>query len=95
MFAGRLLFSVARVVADRVSTRSRSSAGLGGRNSFSDQVQFASVQEFPLNFLSGFQPNGRSQGNGKVNVEFWLLPFGTDGLHFEQISCRICWTCHI
>jgi Transposase DDE domain group 1 len=54
---------------DRVLAASCPSLGFGWGNIFSDQVQFASVQQLPLDLLSRFQPDGRSQGNGKVDFD--------------------------
>ena len=82
MFAGRSVVSGPRVAADSVSITARPSPGSGRGYIFSDQVQFASVQKFPLHFLSRLESDGRSQGNRKIDVEFWLLSLGADGLHF-------------
>jgi hypothetical protein len=46
-------------------------------------MKFSPVQEFPLDLLSWFQPDGRGERDWKVNVEFGFLPFGADGLDFE------------
>ena len=70
------------VAFDRVSGFAGALARLGWRGVFSDQVQFASIQEFPLDLFSRFQADGRGQRDGKIDVELGLLPFGADGLHF-------------
>lgn len=58
----------------------------------SDQVQFSSIQQFPLDLFPGLQTDGRGQRDGKVNVEFGFLSLGPDGLDFERIFS---WTFHI
>lgn len=47
----------------------------------SDQMQFAPVQELPLNFLCRLQTDRRRQGQGKADVESGILSSGSDGLH--------------
>jgi hypothetical protein len=51
----------------------------------SKQVEFASVQEFPLDVFAGLEADGRRQRDGEVDVEFWFLSFGSDGLNFEEV----------
>jgi len=57
-------------------------AGFGWGNSFTNQMEFASMEQLPLDLLPGFQPNGRGQGNGKIDVKFRGLALGPNGLHF-------------
>ena len=52
------------------------------RRVFSHQVEFATIQQFPLHLLTRLQPDSRRQRDGKVDVELWILPFGSNGLHF-------------
>ena len=47
-----------------------------------DEAQFASIEQFPLNLFAGLQSDGRSQRNRKIDIEFRGLALGTDGLHF-------------
>jgi len=55
----------------------------GPGNLFSNQVQFASVQQFPLDGFTGFQSDGRGQGQRNVDIKSRLLAFGTNRLHFQ------------
>jgi len=47
-----------------------------------NQMEFSPVQKFPGYFFPRFQADGCRQGERKIDVEFWGLPFGPDGLHF-------------
>ncbi len=49
---------------------------------FSDQVEFPTVQQFPLDLLTRLQADRRCQRDWEIHVEFWVLPFGPNGLHF-------------
>ena len=69
-------------VFDSVSAFAGALARAWWRRNFSHQVQFPTIQEFPLHLLTRLEPNRRRQRDGKVDVEFWLLPFGPNGLHF-------------
>lgn len=57
--------------------------GLGRGGRFPDQMEFPPIQEFPGHFFSRFQADGGGQGQRKIHVEFWGLPFGPDGLYFQ------------
>ena len=46
------------------------------------QVQFRAIEQFPLDFFTGLQADGRRQRQGKIDVEPGLLAFGADGLNF-------------
>lgn len=48
-------------------------------------MEFSPIQQLPSDFLSGVEPDGRSQGQWKVNVEPGLLLSASDRLHFEWI----------
>ena len=80
--AGLFCYPDLEMVADSVSGMFGPSTGFGCGYFCSDQVQFASVQKLPRNFLSRFQANGCRQGKRKINIELWCLAFGTNGLHF-------------
>jgi hypothetical protein len=76
--------------ADRVSRGEVlrwASSGAGRRCVLPHQVEFASIQQFPLYGLARPQPNGRSQGQGEVDVEAGLLALGADGLNLQGIDC--------
>ena len=92
MFAGFADVFGGRVEFDSVSARVRPLAGPGGRRVFPDQMEFSPIQQLPFDFFARLQPNGGGQWNGKIDVEFGFLPFGTNGLHFERIFC---WIFHI
>jgi hypothetical protein len=49
-------------------------------------MQFASVQQFPLNEFTGLQLDGRREGLREVNIEFGRLAFGSDCLNFQWIN---------
>ena len=48
------------------------------------EVQFAAVEQFPLDFLAGFQADGRRQGQREVDIQTGLLALGTDGLNLQK-----------
>ena len=64
--------------------------GLGfGRRSRgveADQVEFAAIEQFPLHLITGLQPDGRSQGQRKADVETRSLTAGADGLNTQGIN---------
>jgi hypothetical protein len=49
-------------------------------------MQFATIQQFPLDLIARFQADGRGQGEGKTDVEPRLLALRTDGLNLERIG---------
>lgn len=57
------------------------------RDFVSDQMQFAPIQQFPLDFFAWFQADGRGQRQRKIDVETGLLFAGTNGLNFQWIEC--------
>lgn len=59
--------------------------GFWGWDLVAAQVEFASTQEFPLDLFAGLEADGCRQRDGEVDVEFWVLSLGTDGLDFEEI----------
>ena len=69
-------------VLDSVSVFDGVLASAWRRGVFSDQVEFTTIQQLPLHFLPRLQSNRCRQRNGKVDVEFGVLPFGSDRLHF-------------
>ena len=83
MFMGVRRFDPAPKVFDSVSAFGGALARAWWRRNFSNQVEFSTVQEFPLHFLARLQPNSRGQRDGEVDVEFWVLSFGPNGLHFQ------------
>ena len=53
-----------------------------------DEVEFASVEEFPLELLTWFQTDGDGQGHGKVDVKTGVLSARADGLHTNWKGSR-------
>ncbi len=51
-----------------------------------NQVQFASIQQLPLDLIAGVEANGGGQGLGKTYVEPGFLPPRTKGLDFQGIG---------
>ena len=49
------------------------------------QAEFASAEEFPLDFFSGLQADGSGQRHGDVDIGPRLLPLGADCLNFDRI----------
>ena len=64
--------------------------GLGfGRRSRgleADQVEFAAIEQFPLHLITRLQPDRRSQGQGKADVETRSLTARADGLNTQGIN---------
>ena len=83
IMTGDYLVLPVRRRADSVSAFGGVLPGLGWRGRFPDQMQLPPVQKFPGHLFPRFQPNGRRQGERKINVEFGGLPFGPDGLHLQ------------
>lgn len=50
-------------------------------------MQFAAVEQFPLDFLAGLQADGGGERQREVDVESGLLALGADGLNFKRIFC--------
>jgi len=47
-----------------------------------DQVQFAAVEQFPLDGFASLQPDGGSQRDGEIDVEAGRGALGANGLDF-------------
>ena len=47
-------------------------------------MQFATIQQLPLDLIARFEADGRGQGEGKTDVEPRLLALGTDRLNLER-----------
>ena len=56
----------------------------GGRlgRTQADQVQFAAVEQFPLDGFAGLHPDGGSQRDGEVDVEAGRGALGANRLDF-------------
>jgi len=61
--------------------------GEWGRGVHANQMQFATVEQFPLDLVARLQADGGGQREGEIDVEARLLSLGTDGLDFERIFC--------
>ena len=48
-------------------------------------MQFATVQEFPLDPFTGFQADRRSQGQREINIQPGRLALGPNGLNLQCI----------
>ena len=83
MFMRVRRFDLPTKVFDSVSAFAGALVRAWERRNFSHQVEFPAVQEFPLDLFPRLQPNRRRQRDGEVNVEFWVLSFGPNGLHFQ------------
>lgn len=53
-------------------------------------MQFASVQQFPLDEFTGLQVDGRCKGLGEVDIKLGRLTFGADRLNFQRINDGRC-----
>lgn len=60
--------------------------GQGRHRGKAHEMEFAALEQFPLDFVPGLQTDGGGQGQGKAHVEPGLLPARTDGLDFEGIG---------
>ena len=49
-------------------------------------MEFAPVEQLPLDLFAGLQTDGHSQTEGKAHIESGILPFGADGLHPQRIG---------
>ena len=96
----RLTFPIARCRAQKCqefavynwsggSTLGRLALGGRRRRVQAHQVQFAPVQQFPLDLVAGLEANGGGQGQWKTHVEPGLLSFGADGLDLQRIGVRL------
>src|SRR3990172_13255902 len=47
-----------------------------------DQMQFAAVEQFPLDGFAGLESDGGSHRDGEVDVETRRSALGSNGLHF-------------
>ena len=47
-----------------------------------DQVEFAAVEQLPLDIVAGGQANGGSQGQREIDIKPGLLVFRADRLNF-------------
>ncbi len=47
-----------------------------------DKVEFAAVEQLPLDFITGLQADGGGQGQREIDIKPGLLVFGTDRLNF-------------
>ena len=56
-----------------------------------DKVEFAAVEQLPLDFITGLQADGGGQGQREIDIKSGLLVLGADGLNFQWICC---WTFH-
>jgi len=54
-------------------------------------MEFASVQEFPLDELAALEADGGGQSQGDGDVEAGFLGGGADDLDFDGIVSGICW----
>jgi hypothetical protein len=63
-----------------------SAPGGGWRDIQPKQVEFAPLQQFPLDVIPRVEADGRRQGQGKTHVEPGLLAFGADRLDFQGIG---------
>jgi hypothetical protein len=68
--------------------RSLLGLGFGGgrRRGQAHQVEFTPIEQFPLHLITGLQADGRSQGQGKADVEAGSLATGTDRLDTQRIG---------
>jgi hypothetical protein len=51
-----------------------------------DEVQFASIEQFPLNPIARIETDGRRQGQRKTDIEPGLLALRTNRLYFQRIG---------
>jgi len=63
--------------------------GRGRRRAQAHQVQFSSVQQFPLDAVAGVEADGGGQGQGKTHVEPGLLSPRSNGLDFQRVGGRL------
>ena len=56
------------------------------RGGKSDQMQFPSIQQFPLHFIARIEADGGGQGQRKTDVKPGLLALRTDRLNFQRIG---------
>jgi hypothetical protein len=54
----------------------------GFRRGEADQMQFAAVEQFPLDGFAGLESDGGSQRDGEVDVETRRSALGSNRLHF-------------
>jgi len=47
-----------------------------------EQMQFAAIEQFPLDGFAGVESDGGSEGDGEVDVEPGRGALGSNGLHF-------------
>jgi hypothetical protein len=49
-------------------------------------MEFASIQQFPLDGFATFQAKGGGQSQGKADVKAGLFALRTHGLNFQRIG---------
>jgi hypothetical protein len=54
-----------------------------------DSHKFSAIEQFPLDFFTGLQADGRRQEQGKIDIELGLLAFGADGLNFLRLALAV------
>src|SRR2546425_1086874 len=51
---------------------------------WTDQMEFAAIEQFPLNGFARLHADGGGEGQRKADVETRLLALGTTGLNFHR-----------
>lgn len=51
-------------------------------------MEFAAIQQFPLDFIAGLQTDRGGQGQGEADVEPGSLTTGTNGLNAQGVRHR-------
>ena len=64
----------------------RSASGRRRRRLGPHQVQFAAIQQFPLDSFAALQANGGGQRQGKADVKTGLLALRSHDLNFQRIG---------
>ena len=60
--------------------------GGGRRGINANQVQFAPIQQLPLELIAGVEPDGSGQRQRESHIEPGLLALRTDGLDLQRIG---------